>query len=326
MAVMQMREAIRAAMSEEMDRDDQIFLMGEEVAEYNGAYKVSQGMLDRFGARRVIDTPITEGAFSGLAIGAAMAGMRPIVEWMTFNFGIQALDQVINNAAKTLSMSGGQIGCPIVFRGPSGAAEYLAAQHSQTIEGVLCNTPGLKVISPSTPADAKGLLKSAIRDNNPVMFLEKEMMYALQGDVPDDDDFTIPLGVGDIKRVGTDVTIVGWGSCAYMAREAARLLHADGISAEIVDPRTLQPLDESMIVESVAKTHRCVIAQEAYECASVGEHVAWVVQRDAFDALDAPIELVSSDHVPLPYARSLEIATLPSVEKIVAACRKVLYL
>jgi len=325
MAVMQMREALGAAMTEEMERDPTVFLMGEEVAQYDGAYKVSKGMLAKFGPKRVWDSPISEGGFAGLGVGAAMAGLRPIIEMMTWNFGIQGFDQIVNHAAKMLYMSAGQFKMPIVFRGPNGAAHMLAAQHSQSYEAMLTNVPGLKVISISTPYDAKGLLKSAIRDNNPVIFMESEMMYAFKGEVPDE-EYLIPIGVGDIKRPGKDVTIVAWNKMVHLALKAAEELAAAGIEAEVIDPRTLQPLDEPMIFESVRKTNRLVIVDESWEFASVAAQISDRVQRECFDDLDAPVARVHTDWVLMPYAEHLEHAVMPSVEKVIKAVRGVMYL
>ena len=319
------REAIRQAIDEEMARDERVFLMGEEVAQYNGAYKVSQGLLDKYGAKRVIDTPITEEGFTGLGIGAAMAGLRPIVEWMTFNFSLMAYDQVVSNAAKMRYMSGGQVSIPIVFRGPNGPAEYLASQHSQALQSIFAHIPGLKVVAPATPYDAKGLLKTAIRDDNPVLFLEGEMMYGWKGEVPQE-EYLIEFGKADIKRPGKDVTLITHSKPLKMVREAAAELEKIGIDVEIVDLRSIRPLDEETIYESVRKTNRCVVVDESWPFASVGSHVAWLVSKNAFDMLDAPVELVSSEDVPMPYNHALELAAQPSVEKIVQAVKRVLYL
>lgn len=319
------REAIRQAIDEEMARDESVFLIGEEVAEYNGAYKVSQGLLEKYGSRRVVDTPITEEGFTGLGIGAAMAGLRPIVEWMTFNFSLMAYDQVVSNAAKMRYMSGGQVSIPLVMRGPNGPAEYLGAQHSQALQSIYAHIPGLKVVSPATPYDAKGLLKTAIRDDNPVLFLEGELMYAWKGEVPEE-EYLIPLGEADIKRTGKDVTLVTFGKPLKVVREAAAELEKAGIDAEIVDLRSIRPLDEKTIYDSVRKTNRCVVIDEAWPFASVGSHVAWLIARNCFDMLDAPVELISSEDVPMPYNHKLELAAQPSSGKIVAAARKVLYL
>lgn len=325
MALIQFREALGAAMSEEMERDASVFLMGEEVAQYDGAYKVSKGMLAKFGPKRVWDSPISENGFAGLGVGAAMAGLRPIIEMMTWNFGIQAFDQIVNHAAKMNYMSAGQFPMPIVFRGPNGAAHMLAAQHSQSYEAMLTNVPGLKVVSPSTPYDGKGLLKSAIRDNNPVIFLESEMMYAVKGEVPDE-EYLIPLGKGDIKRAGRDVTIIAWNKTLHLALSAAEKLAEEGIDAEVLDPRTLQPLDEELIFASVRKTHRCVIIDESWSFAAVAAQIADRVQKECFDDLDAPVHRVHADWVLMPYAEHLEEAVSPSVEKAVKAVKDTLYL
>ncbi len=325
MAVLTFREALGQAMAEEMERDPNVFLMGEEVGLYNGAYKVSKGLLDRFGPRRVWDSPISELGFAGLGVGAAMTGTRPIIEFMTWNFGIQALDQIVNHAAKMLYMSGGQFNCPIVFRGPNGAAHMLAAQHSQAYEPMLTNIPGLKVVTCSTPYDGKGLLKAAIRDNNPVLFLESEMMYGMKGEVPDE-EYIIPLGVGDIKREGKDVTLIAWNKILHKTVEAAEALAKEGISAEVLDPRTLQPLDEDLIFASARKTHRVVIVEEAWSFGSVGAQIADRIQKECFDELDAPVARVTNEFVPMPYNEAQEERVLPSVERIVAAVKEVLYL
>lgn len=325
MPVMTYREAIRQAIEEEMDRDDSVFLIGEEVAQYNGAYKVSQGLLDKYGPRRVIDTPITEAGFTGIGIGAAMVGLRPIVEWMTFNFSLLAYDQVVNNAAKMRYMSGGQIKIPIVFRGPNGPAEYLASQHSQALQSIYAHIPGLKVIAPATPYDAKGLLKTAIRDDNPVLFLESEMLYGSKGEVPEE-EYLIPFGKADVKRPGKDVTLITFSKPLKAALEAAGELEKIGIDAAVIDLRSIRPLDEATLYESVTQTNRCVVIDEAWPYASVGSHVAWLVSKNCFDLLDAPVELVSLEDVPMPYNHALELAAQPSVEKIIAAAKKVLYL
>jgi len=324
MSVITFREALRAAMDQEMERDDAVILLGEEVGQYNGAYKVSQGLLEKYGPERVIDTPISEEGFTGIGIGAAMAGLRPIVEWMTFNFSLQAMDQLISNAAKMRYMSGGQFSVPVVFRGPNGPAEYLGAQHSQALQSIYAHFPGLKVVAPSTPADGKGLLASSIRDNNPVLFLESEMMYGQKGEVPDGEHL-VALGQADVKRPGKDVTIVSFSKPVRMVLEAAGALAAQGIDAEVVDLRSIRPLDERTIYDSVAKTNRCVIVDEAMPFASVGSHVAWLVSRNCFDDLDAAVELVAGEDVPMPYNHSLELAAQPSVAKIVEAVKRVLY-
>jgi pyruvate dehydrogenase E1 component beta subunit len=325
MAVMTFREALNQAMDEEMARDERVLLLGEEVAEYDGAYKVSKGLLAKYGARRVLDTPITELGFTGIGVGAAMAGLRPIVEWMTFNFGILALDQVISNAAKMRYMSGGQFTMPMVIRGPNGPAEYLASQHSQALQSFFVHVPGLKVVAPSTPADAKGLLKTAIRDDNPVIFLEGELMYPWKGEVPEGEHL-IPIGKAEVRRQGTDLTIVSYSKPMRMLAEAADDLAKVGIEAELVDLRSLRPLDMETVTASVRKTNRCVVVEESWPMCSVGSHVAYLVSRDCFDVLDAQVELVASEDVPMPYNHTLELAAQPSVAKIVEAARRVLYL
>ncbi|MDE1901116.1 MAG: pyruvate dehydrogenase complex E1 component subunit beta [Alphaproteobacteria bacterium] len=319
------REALRDAMAEEMRRDPNVFLMGEEVAQYNGAYKVSQGLLDEFGDKRVIDTPITEMGFAGLGVGAAFGGLRPIVEFMTFNFAMQAMDQIINSAAKTLYMSGGQMGCPIVFRGPNGAASRVAAQHSQCYASWYAHVPGLKVVAPYDAADAKGLLKSAIRDNNPVVFLEHEIMYGASFDVPDDADFTVPIGKARVMREGSDVTIVAFSRVVGHAMVAAEQLAAQGIQAEVINLRSIRPLDIETIVNSVRKTNRLVSVEESWPFAGVGSEIAAVMMEQAFDYLDAPMARVCALDVPLPYAANLEKLALPQVENIVEAVRGVCY-
>ncbi len=324
MSVLTFREALRAAMDEEMARDDSVILMGEEVGQYNGAYKVSQGLLEKYGPERVMDTPISEEGFTGIGIGAAIAGLRPVVEWMTLNFSLQAMDQVISNAAKMRYMSGGQFSVPIVFRGPNGPAEYLGAQHSQALQSLYAHFPGLKVVAPSTPADGKGLLKAAIRDDNPVLFLEAEMMYAWKGEVPDGEHI-VPLGTADVKRPGRDVTIVTYSKPVRMVLEAAESLAAEGIEAEVVDLRSIRPLDERAVYDSVARTNRCVVVDESMPFASVGSHVAWLVSRNCFDDLDAAVELVSGEDVPMPYNHSLELAAQPTLVKIADAVKRVLY-
>ncbi len=324
MREIQFREALREAMSEEMRRDPSVFLMGEEVAEYNGAYKVSQGMLDEFGAKRVIDTPIAELGFAGLGVGAAMNGVRPIIEFMTFNFSLVAIDQIINSAAKMLSMSGGQFNIPIVFRGPTGNAGMLSSQHSQNFENWFANTPGLKVVVPYTPYDAKGLLKTAIRDNDPVIFMESELMYGDKGEVPTE-EYLIPFGVADIKRAGTDVTIVSFGKIMKVALAAAVELGKDGISAEVIDLRCVRPIDYATVVESVKKTNRLVIVEEAWPLAAISSEITYHIQKHAFDYLDAPIHRINSIDVPLPYAPTLIDAILPNVARTVKAVKAVLY-
>ncbi len=324
MPVITMREALNAAMKEEMRRDPSVFLLGEEVAEYQGAYKITQGMFQEFGEWRVRDTPIAEEVIAGVAVGAAFVGMRPIAEMMTFNFSLLALDQIVNHAAKYRYMSGGQIRCPMVMRGPSGAAAQVAAQHSQAFESWYAHIPGLVVVMPSTPKDAKGLLKSAIRDDNPVIFMENEVLYNLKGEVPEE-EYTIPLGLGDVKRAGKDVTIVAWSRSAQLALQAAELLAGDGVLAEVVDPRTLRPLDEDVIFESVRKTNRCVVVEEGWRYAGFGAEIADRVQRECFDDLDAPVIRVTAADVPMPYSKMLEKAFLPQPEKVVEAVHQVLY-
>ena len=324
MREIQFREALREAMTEEMRRDPKVLLMGEEVAEYNGAYKVSQGMLDEFGPDRILDTPISELGFSGVGVGAAMNGIRPIVEFMTFNFSLVAIDQIINGAAKIYNMSGGQYNCPIVFRGPTGNAGQLAAQHSQNFENWYANTPGLKVVVPYTPADAKGLLKSAIRDNDPVIFMESEVMYGDKGEVPSE-EYLIPLGKADIKRAGTDVTIVSFGKIMKVALAAAAELEKEGISVEVVDLRTVRPIDYDTVVESVKKTNRLVVVEEAWPLSSISTEIAYHVQKHAFDYLDAPVHRITNFDAPLPYAPTLIEAILPNVAKTVKAVKAVMY-
>ena len=324
MAIISMREAINQALKEEMARDSSVFLLGEEVGAYQGAYKITQGLLAEFGEWRVRDTPIAEEAIVGIAVGAAFVGMRPIAEMMTFNFSMLALDQVVNHAAKYRYMSGGQIRCPMVLRGPSGAAAQVAAQHSQAFESWYAHIPGLLVVMPSSPIDAKGLLKSAIRDDNPVIFLENEVLYNTKGEVPEG-EVLIPLGQGDVKREGKDVTIVAWSRSQIFALEAAKLLEQEGIEAEVVDPRTLRPLDDALIFESVRKTNRCVIVEEGWRVAGFGAEIADRVQRECFDDLDAPVLRVTAADVPMPYAKNLEKAYLPQPDRVVAAAKKVLY-
>ena len=319
------REALRDAMAEEMRRDETVFLMGEEVAEYQGAYKVSQGLLEEFGPRRVVDTPITEHGFTGLGVGAAFAGLRPIVEFMTFNFAMQAMDQLINSAAKSLYMSGGQISAPMVFRGPNGAAARVAAQHSQNFASWFAHIPGLKVVSPYSAADAKGLLKSAIRDPNPVIFLENEILYGASFDVPTDRDFTVPIGQAKICRAGSDVTIAALSITVGHALDAAETLAGEGIEAEVVDLRTVRPLDTATLVDSVKKTGRLVSVEEGWPFAGIGAELAAVAMEQAFDWLDAPVARVTAADVPLPYAANLERLALPQVEDVVRAAKDVLY-
>ena len=325
MVTMTMREALRDAMAEEMRRDGDVFVMGEEVAEYQGAYKVTQGLLQEFGAKRVIDTPITEHGFAGLGIGAALAGLKPVVEFMTFNFAMQAMDQLINSAAKTLYMSGGQMTCGIVFRGPNGAAARVAAQHSQDYSAWYSHIPGLKVIAPSTAADAKGLLKAAIRDPNPVIFLENEILYGQSSPVPKLDDFVLPIGKAKIVRAGSDVTIVAWSMGMSYALKAADELAKDGIEAEVIDLRTLKPMDTDTIIASVQKTGRAVTVEEGWQQSGVGAEIAARIMERAFDYLDAPVARVSGKDVPMPYAANLEKLALPSVAEVVAAAKSVCY-
>ena len=325
MREIQFREALREAMNEEMRKDETIFLMGEEVAEYNGAYKVSQGMLDEFGAKRVIDTPIAELGFTGIAIGAAMNGLRPIVEFMTFNFSLVAIDQIINSSAKILSMSGGQFGSPIVFRGPTGNAGQLGAQHSQNFENWFANCPGLKVVVPSTPYDAKGLLKSSIIDNDPIIFMESELMYGDKGHVPEE-EYYIEIGKANVIKEGTDVTIVSFGKMiSRVVNPAVEALTKEGINVEVIDLRTVRPLDYETILTSVKKTNRLVIVEEAWPLASISSEIAFNVQKNAFDYLDAPVLRITCADVPLPYAPTLIAESLPNVERIIKAVKNVMY-
>ena len=324
MKTVQFREALREAMNEEMRRDENVFLLGEEVAEYNGAYKVSQGMLDEFGPKRVIDTPIAELGFAGIAVGASMNGLRPIVEFMTWNFAILAADQIINSAAKMLQMSGGQYNCPIVFRGGNGTAGQLAATHSQSFEAFYAHVPGLKVITPSNPYDAKGLLKAAIRDNDPVVFLESEKMYGDKGEIPEG-EYIIPIGVADIKRKGTDVTIVSFGKILKVAYEAAAELEKEGISCEIIDLRTIRPLDYACIVESVKKTNRCVVLEESWPLASISSEISYHLQRYAFDYLDAPVMRVTQSDTPFAFSPTLIEEALPNVKRLMDAVKSTMY-
>lgn len=327
MAEMTIRDALNAALREEILRDENVFIMGEEVAEYDGAYKVTRGLWKEFGDKRVVDTPITELGFAAVGVGAAMAGLRPVIEFMTWNFSILAADQIINHAAKMFYMSGGQFNVPIVFRGPNGSAYQVSSQHSQALEAFYANFPGLKIVMPSTAADAKGLLKSSIRDNNPVIFLEQETMYGMKGEVPDDEDFLVPLGVADIKREGKDCTIVARSFTVPQALQAAEIMQKDfDVSVEVVDPRTIKPLDIETIIASVKKTNRLVVAEESHAFASVGAEISHQVMEHAFDYLDAPVKRVSTVEAPMPYARNLEVLALPSVEKIVAAVKEVCYL
>ena len=319
------REALRDAMAEEMRRDEDVFLMGEEVAEYQGAYKISQGLLDEFGAKRIIDTPITEHGFAGIATGAAFAGLKPIVEFMTFNFAMQAIDQIINSAAKTRYMSGGQMGAPMVFRGPNGAAARVAAQHSQDYAAWYAMIPGLKVVMPYSAADAKGLLKTAIRDPNPVIFLENEILYGQSFEVPDVEDFTIPFGKARIWREGSDVTLVSFGIGMKHTLEAADMLAQDGISAEVIDLRTLRPIDYGTVIESVMKTNRCVTVEEGWPVGSIGNHLSAYIMQNAFDWLDAPVINCTGKDVPMPYAANLEKHALITAAEVVEAVHKVTY-
>jgi len=324
MRTIQFREALNEAMSEEMRRDENIFLLGEEVAEYNGAYKVSQGMLDEFGDKRVIDTPIAELGFTGISVGAAMNGLRPIVEFMTFNFAILAMDQIINSAAKILQMSGGQYKVPIVFRGANGTAGQLAATHSQSFEAMYAHVPGLKVITVANPYDAKGLLKSAIRDDDPVIFFESEKMYGDKGEVPEE-EYLIPIGVADIKKTGTDVTIVSFGKILKVALAAAEELEKEGISAEVIDPRTIRPFDYQTVIDSVKKTNRLIIVEESWPFASISTEITYVIQKDAFDFLDAPVRRITQSDTPFAYSPPLIEEALPNVDKVVRAVKEVMY-
>ena len=319
------REALRDAMAEEMRGDDTVFLMGEEVAEYQGAYKISQGLLDEFGAKRVIDTPITEHGFAGIAVGASFGGLRPIVEFMTFNFAMQAIDQIINSAAKTLYMSGGQMGAPMVFRGPNGAAARVGAQHSQDYAAWYAHIPGLKVVMPFSASDAKGLLKSAIRDDNPVIFLENEILYGRSFDVPVLDDFTVPFGKARIWREGSDVTLVSFGIGMHYALEAAEKLAEEGISAEVIDLRSLRPIDYETVLTSVQKTNRCVTVEEGFPVGAIGNHLSAVIMERAFDYLDAPVINCTGKDVPMPYAANLEKLALVTTDEVIAAVKKVTY-
>jgi pyruvate dehydrogenase E1 component subunit beta len=323
--VMTYREALNLALREELRRDDRVFVIGEEVGLYEGAYKVTQGLLKEFGPRRIVDTPIAESGFTGVGIGAAMTGLRPVVEMMTFNFALLALDQIVNSAAKMNYMSGGQFNVPIVIRGPGGPAHQLAAQHSQSMEVYFYHVPGLKVVRPSTPMDAKGLLKSAIRDENPVIFIESETLYAVKGEVPEDPEFVVPLGQAAVRREGRDVTVIAYMGMMYRALEAAEDLDKEGISVEIVDPRTLQPLDSTTILASVRKTHRAVVVEAGAGFAGMGSEISALVTEQAFDDLDAPVERVTGVPAPMPYARNLERAKTPNKERIVEAIRRVCY-
>jgi pyruvate dehydrogenase E1 component beta subunit len=318
------REALNQALAEEMDRDANVFLMGEEVARYNGAYKVSQGLLDRFGSARVVDTPISELGFAGIGIGAAMVGLRPVIEMMTWNFAILAMDQIVNNAAKLRHMSGGQLRCPIVFRGPNGAGGRLSSQHSQALEANYAHFPGLKILAPSTPADAKGLLKAAIRDDNPIIFLEAELLYPVKGQVPEG-EHVLPIGQADLKREGSDATVITWSRMYYFAEQAAQRLEQEGIKVDLLDLRTLKPLDEEAILASVRKTNRVVIVEEGWSFCGVGAQIVDLIQSKAFDDLDAPVERVTGLDVNRSYAANLEAATEVSADSIIAAAKKVMY-
>jgi pyruvate dehydrogenase E1 component beta subunit len=325
MSVLRYREAVRAAMIEEMDRDSRVYLVGEEVGHYQGAYKVSEGMLERFGDKRVLDAPITESGFTGISIGAAMVGLRPIVEYMTWNFSAVAFDQILNNAAKLRQMSGGQLSVPIVFRAPNGSAKQVGSQHSHSMEHFYAQIPGLKVLAPATPADAKGLLKTAIRDDNPVLFMESETLYNIKGEVPDDPDFLVPMGKANILRPGKDVSIIAWSRMVHVALEAATELAKEGIEAEVVDVRSLRPLDEATLVESVTRTHRAVIAHEGWPYGGVGAEIADRLQRLAFDELDAPILRATTLDFPMPYNAKLEQHVIPGVARVLENVRAVLY-
>ncbi len=324
MAEITYRDALNEAMAEELARDDSVFLMGEEVAEYDGAYKVSKGLLERFGEKRIVDTPISELGFAGMSVGAAMVGLRPIVEFMTFNFSFLALDQVINSAAKMLYMSGGQMNVPIVFRGPNGAALQLAGQHSQACETFYLHSPGVKVVTPATPADAKGLLKAAIRDDDPVAVMEGELLYNIKGEVPDG-DHVVPLGLADLKNEGEDVSIITHGKMVHVALQAARKLEKDGIRADVLDLRSLRPLDVDAILATVRKTNRAVYLEEGWSYLGVGAQVAALIQEEAFDDLDAPVLRVTQADVPMPYAKNLEQIAKPNADRVVRACNRVLY-
>lgn len=323
MAILTYREALNRAMVEEMEKDPLIYLMGEEVGHYQGAYKVSQGMLDKFGEARVIDTPISENGFAGVGIGSAMTGLRPIIEFMTWNFSLVAIDQIINSAAKLNYMSGGQFPMPIVFRGAGGVGGRLGAQHSQAFESWYAHVPGMKVVCPATPKDALGLLKSSIRDNNPTIFIESEVLYGVKGEVPDE-EYSIPLGKGEIKRKGTDISIITWSRALLFAEEAAKVLEQEGISVEIVDLRSLRPLDENIIYESVKKTNKAIVIEEGWPVAGFGAQIAYLIQKNAFDHLDHPVERVTGRDVPMSYAANLERETLPNVDRVCAAIREML--
>ncbi len=325
MAELQFREAIKHAIDEEMGRDERVFVMGEEVSEYNGAYKVTEGLLDKYGYKRVIDTPISELGFAGIGVGAAMNGLRPIIEFMTFNFAVLAADQIINHATKVKYMTGGQISCPIVFRGPNASAGQLGATHSVAYDSMYAHFPGLKVIYVSEPGDAKGLMKSAIRDDNPVLFMESEQMYGLKGEVSDENDYIIPIGKGKIKREGSDVTIVAHGKMYHVAVQAAAQLAKDGIECEIIDPRTVKPLDVPLIIESIKKTNRCVIVDEAHPFAGFAAEIGFLIQREAFDYLDAPVQRVTLPDVNAPFAKNLFDIWYPSPKQVIDAVKQVTY-
>ena len=326
MADLQYREALRAAMTEEMERDENVFLMGEEVAEYDGAYKVSQGMLDQFGPKRIIDTPISESGFAGLGVGAAIMGLRPIIEFMTWNFTFVAFDQIVSNAAKVRYMSGGQAKVPIVFRGGNGAAGQLGATHSNSVEAFYSNVPGLKIIAPSNPDDAKGLLKAAIRDDDPVLFLESELMFGLRGEVSDAEDYVLPIGKARIAREGDDVTIVAHSKSYWLAMEAAEELAKQGVEATVIDPRTLRPFDTQSVIDSVKQTNRLVIVDESQPFGGIASEIGFQIQRECFDYLDAPVERVTAKDVPAPYAKNLIEAWMPSVDDTIAAVKRTLYM
>lgn len=323
MAIITYRDALNQALREELRRDPRVFLMGEEVGIYQGAYKVSQGLLEEFGPRRVVDTPISEAGFVGAGIGAAMVGLRPVVEMMTFNFALVAIDQIVNHAAKILYMSGGQYRVPMVIRGPGGPAVQVAAQHSQSMESYFYHVPGLVVVRPSTPRDAKGLLKSAIRDDNPVIFIESETLYGIKGEVPED-EYTIPLGVADVARAGTDVTVVAWMGMLHRSLEAAAELEKEGISVEVVDPRTLRPLDKETLLESLRKTHRAVVVESGAGFAGIGAEIATILTEEAFDYLDSPVVRVTGANAPMPYARNLELAKTPDKAAIIKGVKQAL--
>ncbi|MBI1821340.1 MAG: pyruvate dehydrogenase complex E1 component subunit beta [Nitrospirae bacterium] len=317
------REALNQALREEMRRDDRVFLMGEEVGYYQGAFKVSKGLLEEFGEKRVIDTPITELGFTGVGVGAAMMGLRPVIEMMTFNFAILAMDQIVNNAVKIQYMSGGQFRVPMVVRGPGGPSRQLAAQHSQSLESWFCHVAGLKVVAPSTPKDAKGLLKSSIRDGNPIIFIEGQELYSQKGEVPEE-EYLIPIGQGEIKKEGSDVTLIAWSKMLHLAMDVARDLEQKGVSVEVIDPRTLKPLDVPLLVSSIKKTHRAVIVEEGWRFCGLGAEISSILYGQAFDAFDAPIERVTGIDVPMPYAKNLEKAAIPDKERVMAAIKKTL--